>query len=72
MNSDAHIAGTSEQAGVGGARSSVQGDAMPLRMKEDVAGSGEVRDAAGIPLRAHCRMLFGRYAAPAEDSIDIC
>jgi hypothetical protein len=61
-----------EKVGMGGLRSSVHGDAMPLKKKVEVAGSGEVRDAAGIPLRAHCRMLFGRYAAPAEDSIDIC
>jgi hypothetical protein len=61
-----------EKVGMGGVRSNVHGDAMPLKKKVEVVGSGEVRDAAGIPLRAHCRILFGRHAAPADDSIYIC
>jgi hypothetical protein len=61
-----------EKVGMGWVRSSVHGDAMPLKKKVEVAGSGEVGDAAGIPLRVHCRLLFSRYAAPAEHSIGIC
>jgi hypothetical protein len=63
---------SAEKMRIGGVRSSVHGDATPLRKKVEVVGSGEVRDAAGIPLRAHCRILFGGHAAPAEDLIDIC